>query len=94
MKLILLLLIITSQAFASISSEEKTEALGSVREVMMTMARATPDSKFLHSSVVDEMGTRLIVEFSFRDVNGALKCSFAYDRVLKKIIKDSATCDL
>ena len=96
MKFVLVLLLLCSQAFAAITAEEKIEALGKTREVMMKLVgESKADIKLITASVTDEIGTRLSVEFSFvEDMSVKYKCSYSFDRVLKRVIADSWTCDL
>lgn len=95
MKFVFLFVLLSTQVFASVTPEEKREALGTTSDVMLKISGVNADSKLVTASVVDEIGTRLIVEFAFREnMEGARKCSYSYDRVLKKVMKDSWTCDL
>ena len=95
MKLVLAVLMLWSSAFAAISPEEKREALGSTKEVMMKfMAEEGEDVRLINARVADEFGTRLTVEFSIvRDMSETRKCSYSFDRVLKRVIADSWNCD-
>lgn len=95
MKFVLALFLICSQAFAVITPDEKKEALGMTKEVMMKLiGDGKTDTKIITASVTDEIGTRLSVEFSFvEDMSVKHKCSYSYDRVLKRVLPDSWTCD-
>lgn len=95
MKLFLLLLLVTSSAYASISSEERREALGSTKEVMAKFIKeGGEDVRLINARVSDEFGTRIMVEFAIvRDMSTTQKCSYSYDRVLKRVITDSWNCD-
>lgn len=96
MKFVLLYLILCSQAFAAITPEEKKEALGQTREVMLKLiGEGKSDPRLITARVTDEFGTRLNVEFAFtEDFDGAKKCSYSYDRVLKRVLPDSWTCEI
>lgn len=95
MKFVLLFLILSSQVFAAITPEEKKEALAETNTIMMKIAGRESDTKLIHAFVADEFGTRLNVEFAFRtDMEGAKKCSYSYDRVLKRVLADSWTCEI
>lgn len=95
MKLFLVLIFLTSSAFAAISPEEKREALGSTKEVMKRfMAEEGEDVRLISSRVADEFGTRIMVEFSIvKDMAETRKCSYSFDRVLKRVIPESWNCD-
>jgi hypothetical protein len=91
----LLALLFTCQAFAAIHPEEKKAALGKTGEVMMKIAGVKSEPKLIASHVTDEFGSRLLVEFSFtEDLEVSKKCSYSYDRVLKRVLPDSWTCDI
>lgn len=96
MKFVLLYLILCAHAFAAITPEEKKEALGQTREVMMKIiGGGKSDPRLITARVTDEFGTRLNVEFAFaEDMDGAKKCSYSYDRVLKRVLVDSWTCEI
>ncbi len=96
MKFVLLFLLLTAQAFAAITPDEKREALGQTREVMLKIiGGGKSDPRLITARVTDEFGTRLNVEFAFvEDFNGAKKCSYSYDRVLKRVLVDSWTCEI
>jgi hypothetical protein len=95
MKFVLLYLILCAQAFAAITPEEKKEALGQTKEVIQKIIGERGEAKVLSARVVDEFGTRLNVEIAFvEDMSGAKKCSYSYDRVLKRVLADSWTCDI
>lgn len=95
MKFVLVLFLLSSQVFAVITPDEKKEALGMTKEVMMKLiGEDRSDNRIITASVTDEVGTRLSVEFSFvQDMSIKHKCSYSYDRVLKKVISDSWTCN-
>jgi len=95
MKFILLVLLLSSQAFAVITPDEKKEALGMTKEVMLKIiGDGRSDTRIITASVTDEIGTRLSVEFSFvEDMSIKHKCSYSYDRVLKRVLPDSWTCN-
>jgi hypothetical protein len=96
MKFALLSFFLCAQAFSAITPDEKREALGQTREVMMKIiGEGRHDSRIITARVTDEFGTRLNVEFAFaRDFDGAKKCSYSYDRVLKRVLVDSWTCEI
>lgn len=96
MKFALLYLILCAQAFAAITPDEKKEALGQTREVMLKIiGGGKSDARLITARVTDELGTRLNVEFAFvEDMDGAKKCSYSYDRVLKRVLADSWTCEI
>lgn len=96
MRFVLLYLLLCTQAFAAITPEEKKEALGQTREVMLKIiGEGKSDTRLITAHVTDEFGTRLNVEFAFAvDMEGAKKCSYSYDRVLKRVLADSWTCEI
>lgn len=95
MKFVLVFLVLMSSAFAAITPDEKREALGSTREVMLKLVNhGRNDSRLITAHVTDEIGTRLLVQFAFvESADGPRKCSYSYDRVLKRVLPDSWTCD-
>ncbi len=96
MKFFLLILFFAFQAEGSVTPEERKEAISTANAVMLEMNGEEGQSlKLINARVVDELGTRLIVEFmSIRNSYGTRLCNYGYDRVLKRVIKDSWTCEL
>lgn len=83
---LLLTLSLTAQSFAAITTDERREALARAPELVK-------DKKIQYATVTDEIGTRLTVELAYQDTEGSRKCSYSYDRVLQRVLKDSWTCD-
>ncbi len=94
MKFILVFILLSSQAFASISKVEKTEATSGIQEVISKLALDS-SGKLVSARVADEVGTRLIVEFTFlENIHSSKKCNYMYDRVLKRVMNESWICEI
>lgn len=94
MKFILCFILLSAQAFASISKVEKAEATSALTDVI-TKLNLSPSGKLVSSRVADEVGTKIIVEFTFLEsVTSSKKCTYMYDRVLKRVTNDSWICEL
>lgn len=92
MKFVLALIFCTQTAFAAITPQEKREALGKTQEVLRQILG--PEGKLIGAVVTDEIGTRLLVQLSVtEEENGSRLCSYSYDRVLKRVLPDSWSCD-
>ncbi len=93
-KFILCLILLSTQAFASVSKSEKSEATSGLQGVITKLA-LEPSGKLVSARVADEVGTRLIIEFTFLEsVTSSKKCNYIYDRVLKRVIDESWICEI
>ena len=94
MKFILCLILLCSHAYASISKAEESAATEGIGDVISSLSLA-PSGKVVSARVADEVGTRLIVEFTFlENIHSSKKCHYMYDRVLNRVISDSWICEI
>ncbi len=95
MKLILIILAFSAFAIAGVTPAQMKEIRKSASEVMYDLgAEAELNARVKKVSVVDELGNRVKVKFTYEELMfGERTCTFYFDLKKMKVVAGSALCE-